>query len=470
MGVLQDLEQRVIPAARLNTDGVPSASIAILHDGKVSAHVITSGREDTDTVYQACSISKAITALAVSKLVDEGRISYDTKVVDHLDRAAIDCLVEPKTEPLMQEVTVGMLLSHTSGLSQHGFPGYAKDLPTVHDVFSGKQPSNTPEMFFLSFPGAQFSYSGGGFTVLQLVLESVTGMDFAIFMRQILLEPLGMSRSWYSDVPPGEKNFATAHYTAHTETDAPYHRFVELAAAGLWTTPSDLLKATSAIQDSLYTNSGFLTQDTARKMLTQVTDAFPGCGMGLGWAVDDCSFAHAGDNFPGYTTYFFGTHGGSVNAAKPDTANKPRNGVAVMTNSVLGHQVAIKQIISAILYLKGWDHRSMSLPLLDSKDGFVHYSAPDGTPIEDYWKNWIGKWDGAWQLIDDGGPALAFGSFAPIKLSPAAAPVGKLNGSETVPMFVVDGMRVQVELVEEGGERAVKLLQVEGGLKTLRRT
>jgi len=101
----------------LVADGVPSASIAILEDGKISAAVVTNGHEDTDTVYQACSISKAITAFAVAKLVDEGQFTYDTRVAKHLPQSVVDCIVAPATVHLMQHVTVRMLVSHTSGLS-----------------------------------------------------------------------------------------------------------------------------------------------------------------------------------------------------------------------------------------------------------------------------------------------------------------------------------------------------------------
>jgi CubicO group peptidase (beta-lactamase class C family) len=101
-------------------DGIPTASIAMLDDGEISAHVITNGKENSETVYQACSISKAITALAVAKLVDQGLLSYETKVLNHLAQSTVDCLVDSKTSHLMKHITVGMLLSHISGLSQGG--------------------------------------------------------------------------------------------------------------------------------------------------------------------------------------------------------------------------------------------------------------------------------------------------------------------------------------------------------------
>ena len=138
MGVLQDLDKHILSIEKLKADGIPSAFLAILEHGKISAHIITDGNENVDTLYQAASISKPITALAVAKLVDEGRISYDTKAVDHLSQTVIDCVVEMETAHLMQHVTVGMLLSHTSGLSQHGFDGYVGTPPTAEDVLSGK--------------------------------------------------------------------------------------------------------------------------------------------------------------------------------------------------------------------------------------------------------------------------------------------------------------------------------------------
>ena len=323
MGVLQDLEKLILPVERLNLDGIPSASLAILEDGKISAHVITKDRENEDTAYQACSISKPITALAVARLVDQGRISYETKIVDHLNQSTIDCIVEPKTTHLMQHVTINILLSHTSGLSQHGFYGYAGNLPSAEDVLAGRHPSNTPKARFYFFPGAQFIYSGAGYILLQLLLESVMDMPFPDLMKHLVLDPLGMTRSWYGDLPPDEMNFAHAHYTAYKEADPSYNYFVELAAAGVWTTPTDLLRGVSVVQDSLYTDSGFLKQATAKKMLTQVSEVLPDSGMALGWGVTDSFFAHGGSSLLGFETYFLGFHGGVVNSSQTENGHRP---------------------------------------------------------------------------------------------------------------------------------------------------
>lgn len=276
MGVLKDIETFFLPVGNLADEGVPSVSIAWLDRpfGNIQSHTITQGRENTETIYQACSISKAITALAVAKLVDQGILSYETKVVDFIPQSIIQSI---GSEHLMEYVTVGRLLSHTSGLSQHGFPGYAGDsLPAYDDIFAGRWPSNTPRVRFSSLPGSEWKYSGGGYLLLQVFLENFTGMGFADFMQQTVLDPLGMNRSVYGDPSYKEYNYAQANFTAHTPSSQgrSYHRFPELAAAGLWSTPTDLLKATSAIQNSLYPSpprspAPFLSQSTAQVMLAQ---------------------------------------------------------------------------------------------------------------------------------------------------------------------------------------------------------
>lgn len=464
MSALKDLESFVLSSNQLNEDGIPSASIAVLDKGEISAHVITSGRENTDTVYQACSISKAITGLAVAKLVDEGSISYDTKVIDYLSDSVIDCIVDNKTSHLLKHVTVAMLLSHSSGLSQHGFPGYANsaDLPSEEDILAGRPPSNTPRVRFMTFPGAQFSYSGGGFTVLQLVLEAVTAKPFAVLMQDTLLKPLGMTRSWYGAKPDDEYNYTKAYLTAAVKypNAVDYHSFVELAAGGLWTTPSDLLKAISAVQKSLHSDTGFIRQDTAKRMLTQISSVSEREGMALGWFVNSTVFAHAGDNWPGYTSYVFGSQGG-------DDSQMYGKGIAVMANSWVGHERAIKQIVSAIFFLKSWP-RFNDLPSHFGKDEYVPYSIKGARMAnEEGWREWIGRWGTEWQLLDENGPAWKCKEMDAMEMHPAAAPPQEFDDGTHEFFYVVQGLKLGLRLTWEDGERVVRLLQAEA--KTLRR-
>lgn len=189
MSVREDLEALPISADILNDAGVPSASIAVLGEsGQVSTHVITHGSESPETLYQACSISKAIVALAVAKLVDEKKISYDTKLVDHVPQHVLKGI--GKAKPWMEYVTVGQLVSHRAGLSQSSFPGYVGTLPSYRQIFSGQPPSNTTRTRFLSPPGSQLLYSGGGYVLLQVLLEHVVDLPSGEVMQKTVFDPL----------------------------------------------------------------------------------------------------------------------------------------------------------------------------------------------------------------------------------------------------------------------------------------
>lgn len=509
MGVLKDLETFVVNAAQLREAGIPSVSMAFLDDplSPVQHHVMSSGAENVETVYQACSISKAITALAVAKLVDQGRLSYDTKIIEHIPPPIAESIVDDKTEHLLQHVTVGMLLSHRSGLSQHGFPGYVGEPAKYPELFSGKPPSNTPRIRFNSLPGSQYSYSGGGFTLLQVVLEHITWTPFADFMQETVLIPLGMSRSRYGDPVSGDNNYARAYSTAYTpgtSSSRGYHRFTEIAAAGLWTTPSDLLKATAAIQRSLYSQNGFLSPKTARKMLTLVApnDAPSARPMGMGWAMDRTFFGHTGQNEPGYTCYVLGGH--RINEVPPIFNNPRLMSLAIMTNSALGWPT-IKKLVAAIFTFRVWPLYD-TLPANWNMTDFPPYTAPEGLNTGDKWKDFVGHWtskkipgsysspstthttttttttssasppnpqqlqqqqhspagtvdtpshltslltlhDGEWEIFEDNGlPMLAFdGVDQAMRLRPGASPWFRLNGRVDM-AFVVDGLELGVRM------------------------
>lgn len=343
MGVLKDLETFMFSAERTADDGVPSASMAMLDDptGPIQTHIIAQDKRhyDANTVYQACSIFKAITALAEAKLIDLGHLTYDTKVVDHVPESLLDSMLDDKTRHLMQYVTVGLLVSHRSGLSQHGFAGYTGDtpLPGYTELSAGQPPAKSPRLRFLNFPGSQCTYSGGGFVILQILLGQIMAKPFPEIMQEMVLGPLKMNRSRFGDLPTDESNFAKAHVTGYvqgTNRGRGYHEFTELAAAGLWTTPSDLLKAVAAIQISLHSDSGFLSRATADAMLAPVSPSTSGLNMAYGCGSDGTFFAHAGQNEPGFTCYVIGAHG----YARPvlNGTNQPGTAsVCIVTNSII---------------------------------------------------------------------------------------------------------------------------------------
>lgn len=469
---LEHLSSILSPASLIDA-GVPTASTAMLSEEKVSTHVITSGSEDEDTLYQACSISKAITALAVAKLIDQGHLTYDTKVADHLPQNMTDLIADEKTKHIFRYITVGHLLSHTSGLSQHGFPGYDErgDFPMASNVLAGTPPSNTPRVHFTSLPGAQFSYSGGGFVVLQLFLEALLKKPFTSIMRETVLKPLDMSRSFFGPIPEEEANYTSPYLTGHLKAPSGPFRFIELAAAGLWTTPSDLIKAIAAVQNSLESTQGtFLTTQAACHMLQPVHHVSGATDIAHGWFVTDVAFGHSGGNDPGYCCYALGFRPDRrFGSREPSMVGKapPRGALAVMTNGPYSNQSGWR-VVSAVFYLQNWP-RLASLPggMVDGQWRAV--ALPGGSKISELWKGWIGLWQDGWRVTlgTDNRPAMSFGGLEAVFLVPAAAPMRPEDDGGDVTALILEGLEVQVTLTWEGDEKVVKLLQKE--LKTLHR-
>lgn len=365
-------------AACLAELGCPSASVAIVDDGILSARCYSVVGDNIDTKFQACSISKAINALAVMKLVDDGRLKLSSTLREVLPRNYLDIVAEGSPvgqQPLVEAITVKQLLSHTAGLTPSSFPGYpgTNTIPSMSEILAGAVPANTVRFRMGSLPGHKYSYAGSGTVLLQLILEAVVGKEYRELMRELVLQPLGMASSFYSPLPASENNAAKVHWNGHMRTPAEHHHFPELAAAGLWSTPADLLRAIHDVQCSLSGDGGLLRQATAREMIKEVDGH-----MGLGWETfdeDKVAFGHSGGNEPGYLCHAAGY-------AKQGDKEVPRkSGIAVMTNSDGGYS-ALCQVFSAIAGLKGWPNPGYSFTKVEL-----------GHPTEEAgetWKEWKG--------------------------------------------------------------------------------
>jgi CubicO group peptidase (beta-lactamase class C family) len=225
----------------LNQFQTPGASVALVVDGKLAwaQGYGLSDREKKsptrpDTVYQIASISKPVTAWGVMHLVEQGKIDLDAPVQQYLTRWKL-----PLSPYDSEGVTVRRLLSHSAGLSVHGYPGTPPDqtLPSLEDSLSGAG-GEAYAVKQVSEPGKQYSYSGGSYTLLQLLIEEVTGQSFSEYMQSAVLDPLGMSHSsfeWRPDLQP-----MTAAAYDRQEHPLPNYLFTEKAAAGLYTTASEL--------------------------------------------------------------------------------------------------------------------------------------------------------------------------------------------------------------------------------------
>lgn len=311
-------------ADRMAALHVPGVSIAVIHAGKIEwarGFGVTrlGGPPVTPhTLFQAASISKPITALAVLRLVEMGKLDLDADLNRYLKSWKIPSNSFTDGHP----VTLRELLTHTAGMTVHGFPGYASDspLPTLIQILNGQPPANSPAIRVDATPGKSWRYSGGGYVVIQQLLEDVTGKPFDQLMQETVLDPIGMSDSTYEQPLPPSRLAAVAmpYRSSGTPVKGGPHVYPERAPAGLWTTPSDLARYAIEVQGALSGSSHHvLSAEMARAMLT------PGMNQqGLG--------PHVG----GSTTQHYFDHGGANEGYRCNlVAYDKGDGAAVMTNS-----------------------------------------------------------------------------------------------------------------------------------------
>jgi CubicO group peptidase (beta-lactamase class C family) len=227
-------------------------------------------------------------------------------------------------------VTLRRLLSHSAGLTVHGFRGYAEGglVPTLLQVLNGELPANSAPVRVDLVPGSKWRYSGGGYCVLQQLITDVTGKPFPQAAEELVMRPLGMTRSTYRQPLP--EDLARDAAWGHDNTGRPirgrWQVHPEMAAAGLWTTPSDLARAVIEVQRAYQGKSQrFLTTALVRTMLEKQAGDY-----GLGFAVRGA----------GRTKMF--SHGGSNIGFKCQlTAHaETGQGAVVMTNGDRGDEVA----------------------------------------------------------------------------------------------------------------------------------
>lgn len=293
------------------------------------------------TIFQAGSISKPVAASAAMQLAQQGRLRLDGAANDQLKSWKIPQNAFTDGHP----VTLAQLLHHTAGTTVHGFPGYAAGapVPTVVQVLEGKPPANTAPVVVQRAPGGAWSYSGGGFTIVQLMMTDVTGLSFPELLRRRVLGPVGMGSSTYEQpLPPGRRDNAVGYLADGRPVPGGFHTYPEMAAAGLWSTPTDLVRWALALQAAYDGRSAkLMSQASAKAMLTPGLGSW-GLGIqvdGVGGPADALRFLHAGDD-EGFNDYLTGYMTGG-------------RAIAVMTNGNDGLPVAM-ELVSAIARQYGW--------------------------------------------------------------------------------------------------------------------
>lgn len=330
---------RTVPfqlAQRMRQLKVPGLSVAVVDRGElVWAHawgVSKPGRAmTTETVLQAASISKPVSAVAALQAVEQGRLDLDAD----LNASLRSWRVPPGAQTVDRPVTLRRLLSHSAGFTVPGFEGYAvgQRLPSLLQVLDGLPPANSAAVRVDLPPGTQWRYAGGGYVVLQQLLQDVNGQDFASWMQQAVLGPAGMRHSFFA--PTGELSTVQAAAVAVGHRDGKAlvggHRIhPELAAAGLWTTPSDLARFSLALPRLL----GAATLAEALKPQFEES--------GLGIVIDAATGRHGHD----------GSNAGFESRWLADGQDGGR-AVVLMANAN-GTRRLMNEVIRAIAAAHGW--------------------------------------------------------------------------------------------------------------------
>jgi CubicO group peptidase (beta-lactamase class C family) len=349
--------ETAIEAARVRLH-IPGVSVAVAVDGKIAwargfgvKRADAGDPVDADTLFQAASISKPVAASAALRLVDDGKLALDRPVNELLTSWQLPDSKVAKAE----QVTLRRLLCHGAGLTVHGFAGYLshEEVPQLLDVLEGAKPANSSPIVIELPPGKQMQYSGGGYCIVQQLVLDATGESFPAVMKRLVLEPLGMQQSSYEQPLPQARRKQAA--LGHREVPVRpvrgdgFATYPEMAAAGLWTTSSDLCRFALAIQEVLAgRRTDFLKLETARAMVTPQVAENIGLGLFLQGKGPVAKDGSAGPSL------FFG-HDGANEGFRCNllACREERLAVAVMTNSDGGSPLA-SEIVTLVQKEYGW--------------------------------------------------------------------------------------------------------------------
>ena len=324
---------------------VPGVSVAVINNGKIEwargfgvTDASTNEPVTAETLFQAGSISKPVAAAAVLHLVEEGKLDLDQDVNAKLKSWKLpDNQFTEKKKGTLREI-----LSHTGGLTVHGLPGYATDAPlaSLTQVLDGAKPANTPPIRVDTEPGTIYRYSGGGYTIMQQLLIDVMGKPFPEILNEEVISRAKMTHSTYQQPLPAawQGKAATAHSNGQP-IKGHWHIYPEMAAAGLWTTASDLASFAMDIQRSLAGEPNrVLSPSMAKLMVTPVKDGY-GLGLAIQGEGESTRFGHGGVD-EGFEAQLIAYEKGGW-------------GAVVMTNGQGGSALA-QEVVRAIAKVYAW--------------------------------------------------------------------------------------------------------------------
>ena len=332
-------------AERMKYWKVKGLSIAVIHHYRVEwakgygwADSAEQRPVTTHTLFEAASISKSINGIGILTLAQAGKLDLYADINQYLLswKFPYDSLSKGK------KINTANLLSHTAGLNLDGFAGYlpGKPLPTVPEILDGKAPANNPPVRSLFEPGLKFLYSGGGVTITQQLLTDITHQSYADYMYRHVLWPMGMYSSVYEPPPARVKPLLATSYNENgTELEGKYHNYPSLAAAGLWSNPSDLARYVIETQLAYQGKSAkVLNQHYTRLRLTPYIDSSAALGVFIEHKGNHTYFTHEGSD-DGFLAKYYGNL-------------KNGDGVVVMLN---GPSVTlIDEVINSVALVYHW--------------------------------------------------------------------------------------------------------------------
>lgn len=325
-----------------NTNAV-GLSIAIIENYQLvwarGFGLIEQGKADSvtsQTLFQAASITKSLTATTIMKKIEEGKLSLTGDVNAHL----ISWKIPDNKFAKLSPVNLKQLMSHTSGIITGSFLPYTihDSLPSILQVLNGKTPAHNMPVIVSFTPGKMYSYTGAGYVIMELLLMDLEKKTFEDIISHEIFTPLKMNNSTFAYSLPNVQfpSVASGHLKKNKVIDGGYYITYPLSFGGLWSTPSDLAKFLSEIQLSVKENSGhILSQKNARMMVTPVSYSYHTAGgqYALGFTLEKRGpvtfFGHNGHNY-GYISSMLGSLDGGY-------------GIVIMTNSENGYK-AINQI------------------------------------------------------------------------------------------------------------------------------
>jgi CubicO group peptidase (beta-lactamase class C family) len=330
---------------------VNGLSIAVIDNYKIEwvkeygwADTAEKRKVTASTLFQAASVGKSIHAAGTMKLVENGRLDPDKDINTYLKRWKFpyDSISKRK------KITTLHLLSNSAGLSVHGFDGYKWDhpLPNIIQILNGEPPSNSPPVRSVLEPGTKFLYSGGGYTISEMMVEDITGSMYADFIEKTVLKPIGMNQTYYHGglTKEAKKNLATAYRFDGKPIGCKYHIYPENACgASLWSTPTDLAKFIIELQLSLDGKKNkLLNAETTRMLFTPYVSNFYGLGFFIEKKGDEKYFHHTGLN-EGFVSDYYGSMKGG-------------RGVVIMANTDFASNSDItEEIINSVASIYNWN-------------------------------------------------------------------------------------------------------------------